>query len=192
MFVLLFGTNDSQDLESDDGVLQAGSPAWLAVYRARVAKVMDLVHQPATTTVWVGLPVMRSHDYDASMAALDAVYREEAAQRPWISYVDSRSLFASPSGGYTDALPTAAGGEDVGAPGGRDPLVGGRGDADRAGRLVGDRPPVVAARGMTARAAPGASGRQPRRGCGTGAAAARVAGATLSRATIPLTDVAGA
>ena len=111
-FVLLFGTNDSQDLQDDSGVLAAGSPSWLAVYRARVARVMDLLHQPGTTTVWVGLPVMRSHDFDASMSALDAVYREEAARRPWISYVDSRSLFASASGGYADVLPTAGGGEE--------------------------------------------------------------------------------
>jgi hypothetical protein len=117
VFVLIFGTNDSQDVQGDSGVLQAGSPAWLDVYRARVAKVMDLLHQPATTTVWVGLPAMRSHDFDTSMAGLDAVYREEAARRPWITYVDSRSLFAPPSGGssgaYTDTLPTAGGGEEA-------------------------------------------------------------------------------
>jgi hypothetical protein len=112
VFVLLFGTNDSQDLQDDSGVLEAGSAPWLAVYRARVAKVMDLLHQPGTTTVWVGLPIMRSHDFDVSMAALDAIYREEAARRPWISYLDSRSLFASASGGYADVLPAAGGGEE--------------------------------------------------------------------------------
>jgi uncharacterized protein len=47
------------------------------------------------------------------MAQLDAIYREEAARRPWISYLDSRSLFASPSGGYADALPSAGGEEQV-------------------------------------------------------------------------------
>jgi hypothetical protein len=111
VFVLMFGSNDDQNMETAAGVLEAGSPEWLAEYRTRVARVMDLVHQAGTTTVWVGTPVMRSQGFDAAMAALDDIYRSEAARRPWISYVDSRSLFASPSGGYADYLADADGEE---------------------------------------------------------------------------------
>jgi hypothetical protein len=112
VFVLIFGTNDDQNMETDAGVLEAGSAPWLAEYRARVARVMDLVRQPGTTTVWVGMPTMRSGSFDASMATLDDIYRDEAARRPWITYVDSRSLFASPTGGYAD-FQTGTDGGDV-------------------------------------------------------------------------------
>jgi hypothetical protein len=109
VFVVVFGTNDAQNLETASGVLSTGTQAWLAEYRARVARVMDLLHQPGTTTVWVGMPVMRSSAFDADMAALDTIYAEEASGRPWISYVDSRALFASPSGGYADRVANAEG-----------------------------------------------------------------------------------
>jgi hypothetical protein len=104
VFVLLFGANDDQNMQTAAGVLEAGSAEWLAEYRTRVAKVMDLVHQPGTTTVWVGLPGMRGASFDRDIAAIDAVYREEASKRPWISYVETRSLFAGPDGGYAEYL----------------------------------------------------------------------------------------
>jgi len=91
--VLIFGTNDDQNIASPDGVLGAGTEPWLAEYRSRVATVMDLLDRPGLHTVWVGLPPMRNRSFDAAMAALDEVYRQEAATRPWITYVDTDADF---------------------------------------------------------------------------------------------------
>ena len=104
VIVLIFGSNDNQDMETAGGVLRVGSQAWTAEYRARVGTAMDLAHQGGRTVVWVGLPVMRSADYDRSVAAIDALQREEASERPWVRFVDGRALFAGPDGGYREAL----------------------------------------------------------------------------------------
>jgi hypothetical protein len=111
VFVLIFGTNDNQNMQTPTGILEAGSAQWLAEYRSRVARVMDLVHQTNTTTLWVGLPPMRSHGFDQAVQAMNAIYREEAARRPWISFIDTRTPFAGADGGYADSL--ADGGEAV-------------------------------------------------------------------------------
>jgi hypothetical protein len=109
VFVLIFGSNDDQDMETAGGRLSVGSPEWAAEYRARVGTAMDVAHQPGTTVVWVGLPVMRSGGYDRSVAAIDALQREEAAERPWVRFVDGRALFAGSDGGYREALPGEGG-----------------------------------------------------------------------------------
>jgi hypothetical protein len=102
--VLLFGTNDHQDVEVDGEILQADSPEWLAEYHRRVALVMDLLHRPGLTVTWIALPAMRSADFSAAMQALNAVYRAEAESRPWVRVVAGDSSIAGPDGGYTALL----------------------------------------------------------------------------------------
>jgi hypothetical protein len=43
------------------------------------------------------------------MQVEDQVFREEAAKRPWVRFVDTYPLFADESGGYADYLPTGDG-----------------------------------------------------------------------------------
>lgn len=107
--VMIVGSNDDQDMETPGGVVEVGSQAWTAEYRSRVATVMDVAHQPGTTVVWVGLPPMRTAGYDRAVAAIDAVQREEAAARPWLAFVDGRSLFGGADGGYRESLPEGGG-----------------------------------------------------------------------------------
>jgi hypothetical protein len=98
--VLLFGTNDHQDVEVDGEILHAGSPEWLAEYHRRVALVMDLLHRPGVTVTWIGLPAMRSAEFNAAMQSLNAVFRAEAESRPWVRVVAGDASIAGPDGGY--------------------------------------------------------------------------------------------
>jgi hypothetical protein len=111
--VLLFGTNDYQDLELEgQGVVEAGSPPWMAEYGRRVGLVMDLLHRQGVTVHWIGLPPMRSSSFSQAMASLNATFAQQAASRPWVSYVDLGPTLAGPDGGYAAYLPGAGG--DVG------------------------------------------------------------------------------
>jgi hypothetical protein len=108
--VLLFGTNDYQDLELDgQGVVEAGSPPWMAEYGRRVGLLMDLLHRPGVTVHWIGLPPMKSSSFSEAMASLNAVFSQQAASRPWVSYVDLGPTLAGPDGGYATYLPGAGG-----------------------------------------------------------------------------------
>lgn len=103
--VLLFGTNDDQDVEVDGKVLRARSAEWMAEYRRRVGVVMDLLHRPGLTVTWVALPAMRSQDFSGAMAALSDIYRSEAAGRPWVRVVDGGAGIEGPGGSYATYLP---------------------------------------------------------------------------------------
>jgi uncharacterized protein len=102
--VMLLGGNDAQDVEWDGRVLDVGTPAWLDVYRLRVAEAMDIASAGGRRVYWVGQPVMRDRAYDERMAMLDRVYEEEAARHDGVTYIDARSLFAGPDGGFAAYL----------------------------------------------------------------------------------------
>jgi hypothetical protein len=70
---------------------------------------MDLLHGDGRLTLWVGQPVMRDAGFSARMAALDDIYQSEAASRPWIKFIDTRSLFADAQGNYSAYLPGSDG-----------------------------------------------------------------------------------
>ncbi|MGY6501660.1 MAG: SGNH/GDSL hydrolase family protein [Acidimicrobiales bacterium] len=104
--VIMFGANDAQGLETDDGqVFQLLTDGWTAEYRRRVAGTMDLLRADGRVVYWVGQPNMRSGNFAANMAGLNEIYRSEAESRPWIRYVDSYALFSNDAGSYEAFLP---------------------------------------------------------------------------------------
>ncbi|QYG93107.1 DUF459 domain-containing protein [Iamia sp. SCSIO 61187] len=100
--VVMFGANDSQGMEVDGEAVQPDDERWQAEYRRRVGVVMDLLKGDGRLVVWVGQPRMRDEGFDARMGALDAIYEEEAASRPWVRFLDSRPVL-SPDGGEYQA-----------------------------------------------------------------------------------------
>ncbi len=111
VFVLMFGANDSQGIKTPDGkIFQPGDDSWNVEYRRRVAGTMDLLKADNRLVVWVGQPIMESAKLSQRMAELNVIYREEAAKRPWIRYIDLWPLFINASGAY-DAYITDDDGE---------------------------------------------------------------------------------
>jgi len=111
VYVVMFGANDSQGVKTPAGeIFQPGEAGWAVEYRRRVAGVMDLLKRDGRMVLWVGQPIMRSAEFSERMAELNVIYREEAAKRFWIRYVDLWPLFTTASGGY-DAYITDDDGE---------------------------------------------------------------------------------
>lgn len=101
VYVVMFGANDSQGIQTPAGAIyQPGEAGWTVEYRRRVAGVMDLLKRDGRMVIWVGQPIMRSEEFSARMAELNAIYREEAAKRYWVRFVDLWPLFTAPGGGY--------------------------------------------------------------------------------------------
>ncbi|MGE3074583.1 MAG: DUF459 domain-containing protein [Dehalococcoidia bacterium] len=112
VFVVMFGANDAQGIVEPDGTIhqESGTPEWNKEYRRRVAGVMDLLKADNRLVVWVGQPIMRSDALSAKMEILNSIYKEEAASRPWVKFLDLWPLFTTPDGTY-DAYITDDDGE---------------------------------------------------------------------------------
>jgi hypothetical protein len=107
-FVVFFGANDAQGMETSHGTNQFGTAAWDAEYASRVDGVMRMLASSARV-YWVGQPIARSARYSERMARLNGIYRAEAAHHPGVTYLDSWSLFVTADGGYSAYLPTSSG-----------------------------------------------------------------------------------
>ena len=103
--VVALGANDAQGI-----VLPAGDPAqlddprWIAEYRRRVGELMDQLRADDRLTVWVGQPPMRDPDYGGRMAMINQAFAAEAADRPWVAFVDPATVIGDPSGAYADVV----------------------------------------------------------------------------------------
>lgn len=112
LLVVIFGANDSQGIQMDDGrVFERNSPDWLAEYRRRVAGTMDLLRDAEgdRLVIWLGQPPMREPGFNERMAYLNNIYSEEAARRPWVRYFDTWAFFSDANGTYAPQLSAADG-----------------------------------------------------------------------------------
>lgn len=107
--VLGFGGNDTQPMNIDGRSVPVSDPAWQAEYRSRVGAVMDYVNRDGRKLIWVGTPNHPDPARTAELAIIDTIFREEAAARPNITYVDTWKRFASPDGGYAAYIADAGG-----------------------------------------------------------------------------------
>jgi len=108
--VALFGANDAQDVDYEGKVLYFGSDEWLALYHERVGEAMDILSGEQKRPVWwVGMPITRLADYNKNIRILNSVYKEEAAKRDNVTYVDTYGMFGDADGAYTDYLPALGG-----------------------------------------------------------------------------------
>ena len=111
VMIVVFGANDSQNIEKDGEILERLTPEWLDEYRSRVAATMDLLRHKDDERIvlWVGQPIMGPGSKVKGMDQLDHIYWEEAAKRPWVVYFDSWPFFSDADGNYADQLPSADG-----------------------------------------------------------------------------------
>ena len=70
---------------------------------------MDQLRADDRMVVWVGQPPMRADDFGARMAALNQIYAAEAADRPWVTFVDLAAVVGGPDGAYADTGTDPAG-----------------------------------------------------------------------------------
>ncbi|MGE5597346.1 MAG: DUF459 domain-containing protein [Hyphomicrobiales bacterium] len=110
VIVFVVGSNDPQGIKDPAGKTYAPfSDGWKAEYARRVGATMDMLRAPGRLLIWVGQPVMRSDTLSHEVAEINNIFREQAASRDWVRYIDLWPVFADASGGYTAYLPDADG-----------------------------------------------------------------------------------
>lgn len=100
-YVLMFGANDPQTIETPTGNVNVGDPRWEEAYRARVALVMGAL-SATRPVIWIGLPAVGRNDLEPQMQLLTRIYSEEAAQFPNVRYIDVRAMIGPVYTPYID------------------------------------------------------------------------------------------
>jgi hypothetical protein len=100
-YVLMFGANDPQTIETPTGNVNVGDPRWEEAYRGRVALVMGAL-SATRPVIWIGLPAVGRNDLEPQMQLLTRIYSEEAALFPNVRYIDVRALLGPEYAPYID------------------------------------------------------------------------------------------
>jgi hypothetical protein len=106
--VVLFmvGANDGQSILEGDGtiVAQFDRPNWEEEYRRRIAGIMDLAQGGARRMIWVGEPNVGTGNVQRAIQIGNRLAEEEAASRPWVTYLDVAKLVAGEDGSYAEFI----------------------------------------------------------------------------------------
>ena len=112
--VLDFGGNDDKaymtGLPDGTTIGDFGGPTWMKEYRRRVAGVMNIINRAGGTVVWIGLPVTRSEAQTQRFDVVNAIVQKEAKARGSKAiFIDTYTMFAGNTGGFTEFLENAKG-----------------------------------------------------------------------------------
>ena len=110
--VIMFGTNDGQNIRLADGtILTAFSQPWQDEYARRVGAVMDLLKSPTNNRIvmWPGPPPMGPTTGTHGMDLISHIDWMEARTRPWVHYVDTWVYFSDAHLQFQHYLPSAGG-----------------------------------------------------------------------------------
>lgn len=95
--VFMVGANDANQVSSYEE------------YAVRVGRVMDLMYREGRLVVWVGQPCMGNESLAATVPAVNSVFQEQAASRPWVLFVDTWVLTSWSDGPCSQYLPDETG-----------------------------------------------------------------------------------
>ncbi len=105
---VLLGANDRQVIRADNLRYEFNSPEWIAAYRKQADRIIDALTMAGTKVYWVSIPPMADPEYEAAMAAILKIQKEQAAAKG-ATFVDIRPAFLSADGRYTDVGPDDTG-----------------------------------------------------------------------------------
>ena len=100
--IVAMGANDGQGMVEDGKVLAFGSDAWVATYQERISAFLSLLTQNGATVVWVGLPPMKSAQYDQKVALINRVTYSVVSNTPHTTWWNPLPYIADQAGAYRD------------------------------------------------------------------------------------------
>jgi uncharacterized protein len=109
--VAMFGGNDAQPFLLTGHPVHFNTPEWTAAYGARIAQFVGQAAGGGRRVLWVGMPVMSSATFSASMQVLNQIDRTQmnSVVGQAGGFFDSWPLFVDASGHYSAYLADATG-----------------------------------------------------------------------------------
>ncbi|WP_331351759.1 DUF459 domain-containing protein [Cellvibrio sp. UBA7671] len=80
--IVFLGANDPWDMTIQGRYIRFGSEPWAAVYRERVARIINTAATHRARLVWLGVPPLGREDLLGKAPTLNAIYAEEASKMP--------------------------------------------------------------------------------------------------------------
>lgn len=99
---MMVGANDDRHSFFINGraIAVFGTPAWVELYRARVAKFMDHLERTNAPVIWLLLPVMRTAEANRSAKIINDLIVEAARGRKHVMIVETRPATADEKGNF--------------------------------------------------------------------------------------------
>ncbi len=101
ILVVMMGSNDRRDILGASQPLVFGSVEWAKAYRANIDRLLDVAKAGGVEVYWVGQPPMADADYDAAMAAVSKIQKEEVEAKSG-AYIDFYAPLLGTDGKYSD------------------------------------------------------------------------------------------
>ncbi len=106
--VIVVGSDDRAPMQDASGPIDPGTPAWQALYGARVDAVAKLFHDAHVPLIWVGLPAVRNPEATADYVRLNGIVRDHAMRNGAV-FIDSWGGFTDDAGRYSPEGPDVDG-----------------------------------------------------------------------------------
>ncbi len=97
--VVIMGTNDRQTIVKDGARYALFNPEWRKVYNARVDDFTETLKTTGARIYWVGLPVMRSPNFERDMEIFSKIFKTRAMANG-VVYLPTHDLLADEKGNY--------------------------------------------------------------------------------------------
>jgi hypothetical protein len=107
--IVAIGANDGQGFVENGKVLAFGSDAWIQVYQNRISAFLSLLTQNGATVVWVGLPPMKSAQYNEKAAIINRIAYSVVSGTPKAIWWNPLPYIGDESGRYREFQTTQDG-----------------------------------------------------------------------------------
>lgn len=105
VLVVFLGPNDPWDMPNPEGgmYLRFKSPEWEAIYRSRIANIIQSAQKHQVSVMWISPPNMKKDSLNQQMIYLNGLVKSEV-QKHKEFFVDSRPLLGGKGDIYNDYL----------------------------------------------------------------------------------------
>jgi len=100
--IVAIGANDGQSFVVDNKVLLFGTEEWRKTYQSRVAEFLAMVESTGARVLWVGLPPMRSAQFNQRVAIVNRIAYTVVSQDPKASWWSTTSFVGDGSGSFRE------------------------------------------------------------------------------------------
>jgi hypothetical protein len=109
VILVAIGANDGQGFVDENKTMAFGSDDWIKVYRQRTAAFMNMLAQDDARVVWIGLPPMKSSQYNAKIAEINRIAFTVVSSYPNAVWWNPETYIADESGKFREFVTAADG-----------------------------------------------------------------------------------
>jgi hypothetical protein len=100
--MVAIGANDGQGFVEGKVVYPFGTEGWKAIYQRRVQAYLDLLEADGATVVWLGLPPMKSDDYNERIALVNRIDYAVVSASPQAIWFSTAGIVGDDEGRFQD------------------------------------------------------------------------------------------